>query len=78
MVIHCMSHYTIQKQLIKKENEIMKKAWSDIKSFITVATFILFAYCVILQLEIPQELQTVLTTVVGFFLGAQSVKNGGE
>lgn len=57
----------------------MKKAWSDIKSFITVATFILFAYCVVLQLEIPQELQTVLTTVVGFFLGAQSVKvNGGE
>lgn len=56
----------------------MKKAWNDIKSFITVATFILFAYCVILQLEIPQELQTVLTTVVGFFLGAQSVKNGGE
>lgn len=57
----------------------MKKAWSDIKSFITVATFILFAYCVILQLPIPQELQTILTTVVGFFLGAQSNKmNGGE
>ena len=35
----------------------MKKAWNDIKSFITVATFILFAYCVILRLEIPQELQ---------------------
>lgn len=52
----------------------MKKAWSDIKSFITVATFILFAYCVVLQLDIPQELQTVLTTVVGFFLGTQSVK----
>lgn len=56
----------------------MKKAWDDIKSFITVATFILFGYCVILQLDIPQELQTVLTTVVGFFLGAQSAKNGGE
>lgn len=53
----------------------MKKAWSDIKSFITVATFLLFAYCVILKLDIPQELQTVLTTVVGFFLGAQSIKN---
>lgn len=52
----------------------MKKGWSDIKSFITVATFILFAYCVVLQLPIPQELQTVLTTVVGFFLGTQSVK----
>ena len=57
----------------------MKKAWTDIKSFITVATFILFAYCVILKVEVPQELQTVLTTVVGFFLGTQSMKsNGGE
>lgn len=55
----------------------MKKAWTDIKSFITVATFILFAYCVILKIEVPQELQTVLTTVVGFFLGAQSMKNNG-
>lgn len=56
----------------------MKKAWSDIKSFITVATFLLFAYCIILKLDIPQELQTVLTTVVGFFLGAQSSKNNNE
>jgi hypothetical protein len=57
----------------------MKKAWNDIKSFITVATFILFAYCIVLQLEIPQELETILTTVVGFFLGAQSNKiNGGS
>lgn len=56
----------------------MRKAWNDIKSFITVATFILFAYCVILRLEIPQELQTVLTTVVGFFLGSQSNKVGGN
>ena len=57
----------------------MKKAWNDIKSFITVATFILFAYCVILQIDVPQELQTILTTVVGFFLGTQSSKlNGGE
>lgn len=52
----------------------MKKAWTDIKSFITVATFVLVGYCVVLQIGIPQELQTVLTTVVGFFLGAQSMK----
>lgn len=57
----------------------MRKAIDDIKSFITVTTFILFAYCVILKMEVPQELQTVLTTVVGFFLGTQSMKsNGGE
>lgn len=53
----------------------MKKAWTDIKSFITVATFLLFGYCIILQLPIPAELQTVLTTVVGFFLGSQAEKN---
>jgi Na+/H+ antiporter NhaC len=53
----------------------MKKAWSDIKSFITVASFILFGYCIILQLPIPQELQTIITTVVGFFLGSQAEKN---
>lgn len=57
----------------------MKKAWTDIKSFMTVATFLLFAYCIVLKMEVPQELQTVLTTVVGFFLGTQSMKNkGGE
>ena len=56
----------------------MKKAWNDIKSFITVATILLFAYCIILQINVPQELQTVLTTVVGFFLGAQSAKNNNE
>ena len=53
----------------------MKKAWTDIKSFITVATFLLFGYCITLQLPIPAELQTVLTTVVGFFLGTQAEKN---
>lgn len=53
----------------------MKKAWTDIKSFITVATFLLFAYCIVLQLTIPAELQTVLTTVVGFFLGTQAEKS---
>lgn len=56
----------------------MKKAWNDLKSFITVITMLLFAYCIIFKLEIPQELQTVLTTVVGFFLGAQSMKNKEE
>lgn len=53
----------------------MKKCWDDLKSFITVVTMLLFAYCIILQINVPQELQTVLTTVVGFFLGAQSIKN---
>ena len=56
----------------------MKKCWDDLKSFITVVTMLLFAYCVVLRLDIPQELQTVLTTVVGVFLGAQSNKNNNK
>lgn len=49
----------------------MKKAWVDLKSFITVVTMLLFSYCVIRQIPIPNELQNVLATVVGFFLGSK-------
>lgn len=56
----------------------MKKAWNDLKSFITVITMLLFAYCVLRQLEIPTELQNVVTIVVGFFLGTQAKKNEVE
>lgn len=49
----------------------MKKAWSDLKSFITVITMLLFGYCVVMQIPIPNELQNVLATVVGFFLGSK-------
>lgn len=53
----------------------MKKAWTDLKSFITVITMLLFSYCIIRQIPIPNELQNVLATVVGFFLGSK-VKEG--
>ncbi len=49
----------------------MKKAWNDLKSFITVITMLLFAYCIVMQIAIPNELQNVLATVVGFFLGSK-------
>lgn len=49
----------------------MKKAWDDIKSFITVITMLLFSYCIIRQIPIPNELQNVLATVIGFFLGSK-------
>ena len=55
----------------------MKKAWSDLKSFITVITMLLFAYCIIRQIPIPNELQNVLATVVGFFLGSKINKEVG-
>ena len=50
----------------------MKKAWTDLKSFITVITMLLFAYCVIIKMPIPNELQNILATVVGFFLGSKT------
>lgn len=49
----------------------MKKAWTDLKSFITVVAMLLFAYCIIRQLAIPSELQNVVSVVVGFFLGSK-------
>lgn len=52
----------------------MKKAWTDLKSFITVVTMVLFAYCIILQIPIDDTLKSILATVVGFFLGTQTVK----
>ena len=54
----------------------MKKAWTDLKSFITVVTMLLFAYCIIARIPIPNELQTTLSIVVGFFLGSKI--NKGE
>lgn len=55
----------------------MKKAWNDLKSFITVITMILFGYCIIRQIPVPNELQNVLATVVGFFLGSK-ISKGDE
>ena len=53
----------------------MKKAWNDLKSFITVITMVLFAYCIIARIPIDDTLKSILATVVGFFLGSQSMKN---
>lgn len=56
----------------------MKKAWDDLKSFITVITMLLFAYCIIRMIPIPTELQNVVSVVVGFFLGSKIKTEGGE
>lgn len=53
----------------------MKKAWTDLKSFITVITMLLFSYCIVRQLPIPNELQNLLSVVVGFFLGSKVNKD---
>lgn len=52
----------------------MKKAWTDLKSFITVSIILLFGYCVVLQIQIPEELKSALSIVIGFFLGSKVYK----
>lgn len=54
----------------------MKKAWTDLKSFITVSIIILVAYCIILRLPIPEELKSAFNVVIGFFLGSKVYKEG--
>lgn len=56
----------------------MKKAWTDLKSFITVVTMALFSYCVILRTPIPEELKSITLMVVSFFLGTQTKKESGD
>ncbi len=56
----------------------MKKAWNDLKSFITVTVMLLFAYCIIFKMPIPEELKTITISVVSFFLGSKSSKKEGE
>lgn len=51
----------------------MKKKF-DIKNFITIVTMLLFSYCIVLQLPIPEELKYLVYTVVGFFLGSKVQK----
>lgn len=59
----------------------MKKAWSDLKSFITVIVMGLFAYCIVRQIPIPEELKQITIMVVSFFLGSkvgQSISNNDK
>ncbi len=49
----------------------MKKAWSDLKSFITVVIMALFAYCILLRIPIPEELKQITIMIVSFFLGTK-------
>lgn len=53
----------------------MKKAWDDLKSFITVIVMCLFSYCIIRQITIPEELKSITLMVVSFFLGTKVPKD---
>ena len=52
----------------------MKKAWDDMKSFITVTIMLLFAYCIIFRLPIDETLKQAIGFVLGFFLGCKVEK----
>ena len=52
----------------------MKKAWSDLKSFITVVVMLLFSYCIIRGIPIPEELKQITIMIVSFFLGSKVSK----
>ena len=54
----------------------MKKAWNDLKSFITVVVIALFAYCILREIAIPEELKQIVIMVVSFFLGSKSAGSG--
>lgn len=56
----------------------MKKAWNDLKSFITVIIMFLFAYCILRQIPIPEELKIITTSVVSFFLGTKATKENSK
>lgn len=50
----------------------MIKALKDLKSFITVTVMFLFAYCILRQIPIPEELKSITLMVVSFFLGTKA------
>lgn len=56
----------------------MFKMFTDLKSFITVVTMLLFAYCIIAKVPLDETLKAVVMTVVGFFLGSKVSKKEGE
>lgn len=56
----------------------MKKAWTDLKSFITVVTYMLFAYCVIARIPVDETLKILISATAGFFLGSKIPKDKEE
>lgn len=51
----------------------MKKAWDDIKSFMTVVMTIAYIYLTIVG-NMTQEFQTIYLMIVAFYFGTQAEK----
>lgn len=67
------TNYNININTNKGDND-MKKAWTDMKSFITVTIMLLFAYCIVFRLPIDETLKQAIGFVLGFFLGSKIEK----
>lgn len=50
----------------------MKKAWDDIKSFVTVATTIVICYLAIIG---KIDIKEIYLMIIGFYFGTQFQKN---
>ena len=56
----------------------MKKAWEDVKSFVTVVMTILFFILSIMKIIDANAVLTIYTTVIAFYFGTQYQKNQKE
>lgn len=52
----------------------MKKAWQDIKSFVTVTMTIAYIVLTFMSLMTP-EFQTIFIVIISFYFGTQHQKN---
>lgn len=52
----------------------MKKAWDDVKSFITIMSTIVYLTCIILQINIPEYFRTIYLMEISFYFGTQVEK----
>lgn len=53
----------------------MRKAWLDVKSFVTISTTIIYLTCILLKIDISDYFQTIYVMEIGFYFGTQFQKN---
>lgn len=52
----------------------MKKAWDDVKSFITIISTIVYLTCIISKIDIPEYFRNVYLMEISFYFGTQFQK----
>lgn len=56
----------------------MKKAWNDIKSFVTVIMTVAFVILTFMRLITGEQFYNIFLTVIAFYFGTQYQKNIGN